>query len=60
MPPTARTWSIAACTVSAPLECDSGVTQTVQSQDSPPPPSGGHSRRQSVSVSGKVTKPSRA
>ena len=35
VPPIAFTWSTAAWIVSAPEECDSGVTQTVQSQLSP-------------------------
>ena len=44
-----------------PDECDSGVTQTVQSQPSSPPRrSGGQSRRQSVCEPGNVTTPSRA
>ena len=61
MPPVSFTCSIASWIVSVPDECDSGVTQTVQSQLSPPSTgSGGHSRRQLVSLSGKVRMPSRA
>ena len=61
MPPVSFTSSIASCTVRVPEECDSGDTQTVQSQLSPPSTgSGGQSRRQLVSLSGNVRIPSRA
>ena len=59
-PPAAFTWSTAAWSVSVPAACDRGVTQTVQAQLSPSPPSGGHSRRQSVCEPGNVTVPRRA
>ncbi len=61
MPPVSFTDSIASWIVSVPEECDSGETQTVQSQLSPPSTgSGGQRRRQLVSLSGNVRMPRRA